>query len=584
VGGDLLVNVGEQAQAASWMAADPEGDRMRGTSGSVRKRFRLASIVVVAVTMCALVTGPSPAHAAGDHVVGLAPTTALADGTLDQSQPSFSNGAAGTCEDERLAQIVTGGLTGGLDRVDLHLWRDDSNTSADLQVQIQTTSIGLPTGTVLASATVPLEDIVTNSQTTDFVTATFDPPAEVRAGQQYAIVVLQSGLPCTQGYWWSFVDGLAYPSGDGLSNSTGNWIPFGGDNGVDFAFKTYVDTTVPTVDISDRDSRIRPDGSVPVSVFARCQPGQQAFELDVSVRQGAASGSTTLLGPGITPCDGTSHRIRVLVSPDVGAFAAGAIDIEAFLGVFDPVEGDLDATDTATVQLLEPFSCRVWNSTQHAWFASVDGSALTDAISAAAAGDRLTVFGTCFGNYTIDRDLTVSGSWSSATPATISGAGLGRTLLIQPDVTVTLSHLTITGGNVNTPGGGGGLFVNDGAKVLLYRSTVIANSTSLVGGGIVNGGALAVIRSSVEQNYAVGDGDGGGIYNYGQLVVIGSRLWNNLAGGVGGGLFNESSAILRWSSVRFNRASGAGGILNVGLLTLDHTVVSTNSPNNCEGC
>lgn len=115
-------------------------------------------------------------------------------------------------------------------------------------------------------------------------------------------------------------------------------------------------------------------------------------------------------------------------------------------------------------------------------------------------------------------------------------------------------------------------------------TTVIANSTSLVGGGIVNGGALTVVRSSIEQNQAVDNGDGGGIYNYGQLVVIGSRLWNNSAGGVGGGLFNESSAILRRSSVRFNRASSAGGILNVGLLTLDHTVVSRNSPTNCEGC
>jgi hypothetical protein len=514
----------------------------------------------------------------------LLPAAALADGVLDQSQPSFSNGAAGTCEDERLAQIVTGGLTGGLDRVDLHLWRDDSNSTADLHVQIQTASIGVPTGTVLASATVPLENVVTNSQTTNFVTATFDPPAEVRAGQQYAIVVLESGLPCTQGYWWSFVEGLAYPSGNALFLSGGNWFNFGGENGQDFAFKTYVDTTVPTVDISDRDTRLRLDGTVPLSVFARCQPGQQAFELDVSVRQGAASGSTTLLGPGLTPCDGTSHRIRVLVSPDAGTFAAGPIDVEAFLGVFDPVEGDLDAADTATVQLLEPFQCRVWNATHHRWFATVDGSALSDAISGAAAGDRLSVFGTCFGNYTIDRDLKVSGSRSSATPTTISGAGLGRTLLIQPEVTVTLSHLTITGGNVETAGGGGGLLVNDGAKVLLYRSTVIANSTSLVGGGIVNGGALTVLRSSVEQNHAVDNGDGGGIYNYGQLLVIGSGLTNNSAGGAGGGLFNEGSAAFYRSQVRFNRSSNAGGILNVSLLTLHRTIVSGNDPDDCEGC
>ena len=112
----------------------------------------------------------------------------------------------------------------------------------------------------------------------------------------------------------------------------------------------------------------------------------------------------------------------------------------------------------------------------------------------------------------------------------------------------------------------------------------MANSTSLVGGGIVNGGALTVVWSSIEQNHAVDNGDGGGIYNYGQLVAIGSRLWNNSAGGVGGGLFNESSAILRRSSVKFNHASGAGGILNVALLTLDRTVVRANWPTNCEGC
>ena len=86
----------------------------------------------------------------------------------------------------------------------------------------------------------------------------------------------------------------------------------------------------------------------------------------------------------------------------------------------------------------------------------------------------------------------MSGSRSSATPTTISGAGLGRTLLVEPEVKVTLSHLTITGGNVDTAGGGGGLFVNDGAKVLLYRSTVIANASSIVGGGVVNGGALTL--------------------------------------------------------------------------------------------
>jgi hypothetical protein len=516
--------------------------------------------------------------------LALSATAAQAQGTLDQSQPNFSNGAAGTCEDERLAQIVTSGLSGGLDRVDLHVWRDDSNATADLHVQIQTAVKGVPTGTVLASATVPLAGISTNSLTTNFVTATFDPPAPVHAGQQFAIVVLESGLPCTQGYWWSFVDGLAYPSGNALFLSGTQWFDFGGDNGQDFAFKTYVDTSFPSVDIPNVIPRLRVDGIVPITVSTTCQLGQQAFELDVSVHQAGASGSTTLTGSAIPPCDSSPHDMRVLVAPDVGSFVPGDATVDAFLGVFDQTRGDLEATATVSVELLEPPACRVRNVQQGTWFATPDGSALEDAISAAAPGEQLNVFGTCVGNFAIDRDLTVSGSHVASNATTLSGGGAGRVLFIAPDVDVTLTHLTISGGDVSTPGGGGGIFVSDGDTVTLDRSTVIANSTTIVGGGIVNGGALTVIDSSVEQNHAVSTGDGGGIYNYGQLTVIHSRLWNNTAGGAGGGLFNESSATLRRSSVKFNRAGNAGGILNVGLLTLDHTVVSANSPTNCEGC
>lgn len=516
--------------------------------------------------------------------VVLLPTAALADGTLDQSQPLFTNGAAGNCETEQLAQTFTSGLTGALDRVDLHLWRDESNTSADLHVQIETAPSAAPSGVVLATGSVPFANIGTRSGQPDFVSVTFDPPAKVTAGERYAIVVLESGLVCTQGYWWDFVDGIAYPLGQALARDTANWIPFGGDHGQDFAFKTYVDTTVPSVDIPHQNVRLRIDGIVPLTVFARCQPGQQAFELDVSLHQAGASGSTTLLGPGLIPCDAISHPVRVLVSPDTGTFVPGPIDVDAFLGVFDPIEGDLGITGTQTLELQAPPSCRVRNVQQGTWFATNEGGALSTAIFYAAPGDQLNVFGTCTGSFRIDRDLVVSGSHTKTNPTTISGGGFDRTLWIAPDVTVTLSRLTITGGNVPFIGGGAGLYVNDGAVVRLERSVVIANSTSIVGGGIVNGGSLTVFRSFIEQNHAVDNGDGGGIYNFGQLVVIHSRLWNNTAGGAGGGLFNEGSAVFDDSSIRFNRAGNAGGILNVSLLTLNNTVVTGNHPDNCEGC
>jgi hypothetical protein len=175
--------------------------------------------------------------------------------------------------------------------------------------------------------------------------------------------------------------------------------------------------------------------------------------------------------------------------------------------VFDQVRGDLEATASVSVELLEPPACRVRNVQQDTWFATPDGSALEDAISAASPGERLNVFGTCVGNFAIDRDLTVSGSHVASNPTTLSGGGTGRVLFIAPDVTVTLSHLTITGGNVSTPGGGGGLLVNDGATVLLYRSTVSGNATR---SGDRQRRALTVVWSSIEQNHAVDNGDDGG--------------------------------------------------------------------------
>ena len=248
----------------------------------------------------------------------LTASAALADGTIDQSQALHTNGAEGTCGDERLAQIVNGGLTGGLDRVDLHIWRDDSNATTDLHVEIQTALLGYPTGIALASATVPLSNVGTDSRTSAFVTATFDPPAMVRAGQQYAIVVLESGLPCTQGYWWSFVDGLAYPGGDALSHSGGSWFYLWRQR-PGLRVQDLRGHVLPTVDIPNvfpdsASTGSRRSGVHHMSVGSagvrarRRHPPRRRLWLDDAY------------GPRRSPRDGAPHRVRVLVAPDVGSF------------------------------------------------------------------------------------------------------------------------------------------------------------------------------------------------------------------------------------------------------------------------
>ncbi|MFE1558033.1 hypothetical protein ACFW6V_24030 [Streptomyces sp. NPDC058734] len=104
---------------------------------------------------------------------------------------------------------------------------------------------------------------------------------------------------------------------------------------------------------------------------------------------------------------------------------------------------------------------------------------LQSAINNAAAGDTLLVRGTCTGNFTIGKSLTLAGS----SGATLNGNNAGRTLLVNGPTTVrvTLTGLTLTGGaGVDI---GGGLF-NNGATVTLRSSTVRNNTSTEEGGGI----------------------------------------------------------------------------------------------------
>ena len=194
-----------------------------------------------------------------------------------------------------------------------------------------------------------------------------------------------------------------------------------------------------------------------------------------------------------------------------------------------------------------PPACRVKNPTQDTWFATSTGAALTRAIAAAHEGDRLNVFGRCRGSFSIDKNLSIFGNTNRQAPTVLDGNGAAGVLFVNERVTVSLTRLTITGGNA-------------GARV---------------GGGIQTGGLLTLNRVTVTGNRAASDG--GGIYNYG----TNSRLTSNGSGGGGGGLFSEGQATLNYSTVTRNTAAYGGGILSVNTLTLNHTTVSGNVPDDC---
>jgi nitrous oxidase accessory protein NosD len=228
------------------------------------------------------------------------------------------------------------------------------------------------------------------------------------------------------------------------------------------------------------------------------------------------------------------------VAPRRAALALGAMALAGAL-----------LAGLAPAAVAAPPACRVKNPTQDTWFATETGQALTRAIAAADPGDRLNVFGRCRGSFSIDKALRIFGNTNRLAPTVLDGAGAAGVLFVNERVTVTLTRLTITGGN----------------------------ATVRVGGGIQNGGILTLNRSTVTGNRSASDG--GGIYNYGNLTLNDSRLTANTAGGGGGGLFSEGVATLNRSAVTGNTAAYGGGILSVNTLTLNQTTVSGNLPDDC---
>src|SRR4029077_14086413 len=98
------------------------------------------------------------------------------------------------------------------------------------------------------------------------------------------------------------------------------------------------------------------------------------------------------------------------------------------------------------------------------------GDSLHAKISAGTPGDTLLIRGTCTGNFTVSKNLTLQGA---STAATLDGGGAGTTLTISSGAIVTVRALTITGGA--KIGDGGGINLDVGA-LNLVNSLVTGNS------------------------------------------------------------------------------------------------------------
>lgn len=147
---------------------------------------------------------------------------------------------------------------------------------------------------------------------------------------------------------------------------------------------------------------------------------------------------------------------------------------------------------------------------------------------------------------------------------------------------VTISGLTITGGDVQA-GFGGGAGVASNENVTLDNVTIIDNATRLSGGGVYQRfGAMTIRNSTIRDNIGP---RGGGVYkDSGVLIVETSTIEDNTATGFqghGGGIHAVGAVGFVTSTISGNRTTGAdadgGGIFATGNVTLTDTTVAGNS-------
>ena len=202
------------------------------------------------------------------------------------------------------------------------------------------------------------------------------------------------------------------------------------------------------------------------------------------------------------------------------------------------------------------------------------------------------------GQIPIYDSVTISGP--GAKNVTISGAAtasaINRIFYIDTPGTVTISGVTLTGGNVT---GSGGAILQATSHLILNDSVLSGNKASLNGGAIymyASSAKLTINTSTLSGNLASGSGnyDGGGavgIYGASVVTINNSTLSGNIASRGGAILFYlGGSLILNGSTVSGNTASkvdannsvgggiyfyGTAGVFNI----LNSTISGNKAPN-----
>ena len=183
--------------------------------------------------------------------------------------------------------------------------------------------------------------------------------------------------------------------------------------------------------------------------------------------------------------------------------------------------------------------------------------------------------------------VTINGPGASLLTLRRDMGGNYRIFTISSGTIVSLSGLTITGGNDTSGNGGGGILSSGDLTVM--NCQISGNQSSVAGGGILNnGGTLTVTHSTIAGNTSGGDFTAGGIDSTGgSLTLLNTTISGNTATGannLGGGLWTSALTTITNCTITNNTATAgatnAGGLRrDAGTTTIRNSLIAGNVSN-----
>jgi CSLREA domain-containing protein len=247
---------------------------------------------------------------------------------------------------------------------------------------------------------------------------------------------------------------------------------------------------------------------------------------------------------------------------DIGAYELRTLDPSFF--IVTTLNDELDYSNTA-VSLREAIN-------------SANGSVGTDTITFSLGLSGTIALSASLGQLPISDSLIINGNGANNTVVDAGKQGFRVIEVTGNSSDVTLSGMTLTGGQ--TTGSGGGINFDSLNGTLILNHSTLSDNSADTGGGLFNVGLATLNHSTLSGNSAR---RGGGIDSYRGVTLNHSTLSGNSAVTLGGGILNRGTTVLNQSTLSGNTANLGGGVYNNSTITLNNSTLSGNTSNRAGG-